>query len=440
MAARQIIIPYAMPARDANGRALASKLYFYTPGATLNTPKTVYTDVGLTVEHPFPIVSNAAGRFTAIWADEDEYYDVVWTDTAGITQQVYDNIRGLSDALAGSALAAQASADAAAESENNAADSEAMAVSSAATAATDADRAEAAADAAVLAAGFDPADYVQVGAQALTDPEKLQVRTNIAAVTQDDINEAVASIGISRSARTSNTILGVADNRAYIDVTSGTFTQTIGGAATVGAGWFVDYGNSGTGVVTVDPNAAETIGGAATLTINPGEIYRIICDGSNFHPIALKTDLGPHLIVQDQKASGTVGGAHSGTGYLVRTLNTTVRNICGASVASNQVTLPAGTWLISAFAAFGDQASLDPNRVRIRNITDSTTAILGPGERPATNVGSYCRLAGVITITAAKVFELQHYQVNNAGASSQGFPVSTGDVEIYAEFTATRII
>jgi hypothetical protein len=80
MAARQIIVPGAMPSRDANGRALPAKFRFYEPGAALTTPATVYTDNTLTVPHDFPILSDAAGRWPAIWADEADSFDVGWTD------------------------------------------------------------------------------------------------------------------------------------------------------------------------------------------------------------------------------------------------------------------------------------------------------------------------------------------------------------------------
>jgi len=439
MAARQIILPYAMPARDLNGRALASKLYFYTPGATLNTPKTVYENVGLSVAHEFPIVSDLSGRFPPIWADEDEHYDVVWTDSQGTPQRVFDNARGLSDSLAGSAIAAQVSADAALVSETNAATSETNAAADAATAATDADRAEVAAAAAVLAAGFDPADYVQVAAQTLTTPQKLQARTNIGAVSQADVDETVAAIGVLRSARTSNTILAMADNRAYVDVTSGSFTQTIAAASTLGDGWFVDLGNSGTGVVTVDPNASETIGGASTQVIYPGEVYRIVCDGTNFHTIALKTMTGKCIIVQDQKASGTAGGSASPGGtYLKRTLNTEVYKDpeINASLASDQLTLGAGKWLLEGEAmVFG----LSFSKLRVRNMTDSTTAGVGDGISLDSSATARNTVSAVVTLTAAKVFELQHKRATASSTNDFGIAMSFGEVEVYAQFKASRL-
>jgi hypothetical protein len=90
---------------------------------------------------------------------------------------------------------------------------------------------------------------------------------------------------LTRSARTANTILGLADTGTFIDVTSGTFSQTFDAAATLGAGWWVRYRNSGSGAVTLDPNGAETIDGVATLVMQQGSTVIIQCDGSAFRVI-----------------------------------------------------------------------------------------------------------------------------------------------------------
>jgi hypothetical protein len=91
----------------------------------------------------------------------------------------------------------------------------------------------------------------------------------------------------TRSARTSNTIIGVADVGKLIDITSGTFTQTFDAAATLKAGFFCRIKNSGTGDITLDPNAAETIDGRTTFIMFPGECRDIYCDGSNLFSVVL---------------------------------------------------------------------------------------------------------------------------------------------------------
>ena len=92
MVARQIIVAGAQPARDQNGRALPSKLRFYMPQTT--TPAVVYADSDLTVPLAWPILSDDAGRYPQIWADEETYFDVVWTDRATDSNiAAYSNIR-----------------------------------------------------------------------------------------------------------------------------------------------------------------------------------------------------------------------------------------------------------------------------------------------------------------------------------------------------------
>jgi hypothetical protein len=65
---------------------------------------------------------------------------------------------------------------------------------------------------------------------------------------------------VVRSSRTSNTLIGVNDKTTLIDVTSGTFTQTIDRAATLGNGWSAYYRNSGAGVITF-----RSVGGADSI-------------------------------------------------------------------------------------------------------------------------------------------------------------------------------
>lgn len=69
------------------------------------------------------------------------------------------------------------------------------------------------------------------------------------------------------------------DKGKLIDCT-GTWTLSALAAATAGDGFNVSVRNSGTGVITFDPNLSETIDGSATLAINAGESLLLYCNGT----------------------------------------------------------------------------------------------------------------------------------------------------------------
>lgn len=82
-------------------------------------------------------------------------------------------------------------------------------------------------------------------------------------------------------ARASNTQLTVADyGRAFY--ATGTWTQTIAAISGLPDGWYVDYKNDGSGVITIDPNASEQIDGANTIDLAAGEACRIYSNGAVF--------------------------------------------------------------------------------------------------------------------------------------------------------------
>ena len=98
-----------------------------------------------------------------------------------------------------------------------------------------------------------------------------------------------STTSLVRSARTSDTILGVSDSSTLIAITSGTFTQTFTAAATLGSGWFCYIQNSGTGDITLDPNASELIDGLTSYIMYPGECRLVQCTGTAFNTVVLNS-------------------------------------------------------------------------------------------------------------------------------------------------------
>lgn len=97
------------------------------------------------------------------------------------------------------------------------------------------------------------------------------------------ITFAAGSSNIQRSARTANTMLVKADQGSFIDITSGTFTQTFDTAANLGSGWNVYLRNSGTGDITIPSSD-----GVTNWIMYPGEARFFQTDGTNFYSIVLQ--------------------------------------------------------------------------------------------------------------------------------------------------------
>lgn len=137
--------------------------------------------------------------------------------------------------------------------------------------------------------------------------------------------------------------------------------------------------------------------------------------------------------VEDQKASGTAGGNGTTAAWTTRILNTSLTNeITSASLASNQITLPAGTYFVNAWSIFD---STTFTKLRLRNITDSTTARIGASLLSGNGgtTSGQALLNGRFTLAGTKVLELQYYISSVAsGINSLGPPVTSGEVEIYS--------
>ena len=87
-------------------------------------------------------------------------------------------------------------------------------------------------------------------------------------------------IGVVYAAKSGNYTAVATDNNAVHRYTAAA-TVTLTAAATLGANWHYTIIADG-GDVTIDPNGAETIDGAATLVVPNGYSLLVICSGSAF--------------------------------------------------------------------------------------------------------------------------------------------------------------
>jgi hypothetical protein len=138
--------------------------------------------------------------------------------------------------------------------------------------------------------------------------------------------------------------------------------------------------------------------------------------------------------VRDEKSAGTNGGSGS-TSFTKVTLNTVMTNeISGASISSDVITLPSGTYYINAIVTGLYCGML---KSKLRNTSDGTDTLIGSTVKPpdvgSDSLGSVDSFViGRFTIASQKNFELQR-RVDTAYTHSAGYAANYGVVEVYSQ-------
>lgn len=148
----------------------------------------------------------------------------------------------------------------------------------------------------------------------------------------------------------------------------------------------------------------------------------------------------PMMILADEKANGTAGGTCTAGSWFTRTLNTVWENsITGASLSSDQFTLPAGKYLIR-----GRSPGVATNRLQARlyNVTDAAVSRYGSngyGSQTAPNTQTESVIAAIVTIAASKAFRIEHQCNTTKATNGLGLEGSFGGVEIYTTVEITKL-
>lgn len=146
-----------------------------------------------------------------------------------------------------------------------------------------------------------------------------------------------------------------------------------------------------------------------------------------------------YMLVQHQLAQNTSGGSAT-AGIQTRVLNTVVANtISGASLASNQFTLPAGTYRVRAFA---EAFHVNVSKIALYNVTDAVYVQQGGsinGENTLADLlTSELSLFGRFSLASSKVLELRQYCEASYATSGLGYPSNSMGVEVYAGVEITK--
>lgn len=141
-----------------------------------------------------------------------------------------------------------------------------------------------------------------------------------------------------------------------------------------------------------------------------------------------------YILIRDEKAQNTAGGTFTSGAWQTRTLNTEASDAGGyASLSSNQITLAAGTYRVTIRCP---AYLCDQHQARLYNISDSAVTLIGTSEySPAGGaVPTASIIMGRFTITASKIFEVQHRCTTTRATDGYGIAANfTTEVYTIAE-------
>jgi hypothetical protein len=138
--------------------------------------------------------------------------------------------------------------------------------------------------------------------------------------------------------------------------------------------------------------------------------------------------------VEGRKSNGTNGGTFTNGAERTRELSDVVTNeITGASLGSNQITIPSGDYICMAYAHAGAVAA---NRVQLYNTTNSAILLTGSSE-----TGTWIRstVSGKFTISGTKVIELRHRCTTTKNTNGLGSWHNFGSHELYASVKLWKV-
>ena len=183
---------------------------------------------------------------------------------------------------------------------------------------------------------------------------------------------------------------------------------------------------AGSSATVTLPNSAGEIllsdGSAASLTQIPAANLVGVCTAGLTRTGGFGK-FSSYAVLCDAKSGNSDGGAFNNGAWRTRDLNTEISDADNiVSLSSNQFTLQAGSYLINAFAP---ACQVSCHQTRIYNVTDTSVVQLGSVEfaYSASASGNPSYVSARVTITEAKVFEIQHRCANSR--ADYGFGVGT---------------
>jgi hypothetical protein len=140
----------------------------------------------------------------------------------------------------------------------------------------------------------------------------------------------------------------------------------------------------------------------------------------------------PAIVLEEQQNATTSAGAYSTANvWQKRTLNTIVYDPLGlTSLASDEFTLPAGTWYVRYHAP---AVNIVRHRCRLYNVTDAMAVSYGSSEAAGTGTATRSEGGASLNIASAKTFRVEHFATAaNTNSTALGASCSAGVNNTYA--------
>jgi hypothetical protein len=196
--------------------------------------------------------------------------------------------------------------------------------------------------------------------------------------------------------------IGAADRGYLFNWTGGAGTATLVAAATATAGFVVYLRNSGSGIITIDPNGAETIDDASSLAISPGDSTILVCDGDEWYTVGLTTHSTAVTTfpVGSSAAPGLAPDGDLDTGFYWIGANNLGLSIAGTKLLdwSSAAMAVTGTLAVSGVTTLADDLVFSETSSQIRtnssDASDNKSLIISGGGASGTTRGAHIELYG----------------------------------------------
>lgn len=139
-----------------------------------------------------------------------------------------------------------------------------------------------------------------------------------------------------------------------------------------------------------------------------------------------------------ETGAGVSAGAATSGAWRQRPLTTIkTNNISGASLSSNRVTLPAGTyWSYFSAAFFGGTAEAEN---RLFNVTDNVVVYKSLPSYGTGNVGMVTGASGLFTLSGSRALELQYRVQTTVSSFGLGITNTWSESNVFAEFVVFKV-